>query len=63
MRTYIKKIREQALAAEAAPVAEARNDTDRPLKPRNLDLYYGHLYMSATTSISNARTILRLWDH
>ncbi len=34
-----------ALAAPAAPVAEARDDTHRSLKPRNPDLYYGHLHM------------------
>ncbi len=45
MRTCIKKVRDQALAAPVAPAAEARDDTDRPLKPRNPDLYYNHLHM------------------
>ncbi len=37
MRTCIKKIRDQA---PAAPAAKARDDTDRPFKPQNPDLYY-----------------------
>ncbi len=48
IRTSIKRVRDQALAvsvALAAPVAEARDNTNRPLKPRNPDLYYGHLHM------------------
>ncbi len=28
-----------------APNVEARNDTDRPLKPRNFNLYYGNSHM------------------
>ncbi len=37
----------QALAAPAAPTlaVEAKKDINRPLKPRNPDIYYGHLYM------------------
>ncbi len=34
-----------ALAIPAALAAEARDDTDRPLKPQNPDLYYSHLHM------------------
>ncbi len=45
MQTCIKRVRDQAPAAPAAPAAEVRNDTDRPLKPRNPDLYYDHLHM------------------
>ncbi len=45
MRTCIEKVRDQAPAAPVVPVAEARDNTDRPLKPRNPDLYYGHLHM------------------
>ncbi len=48
MQTCIEKVRNQASAALAAPAAsatEARDDTDRLLKPRNPNLYYGHLYM------------------
>ncbi len=40
MRTFMEKA--QALVA---PATEARDNTNRPLKPRNPDLYYGHLYM------------------
>ena len=43
MWTCIEKIRDQALIA---PNIETRKDAlDRPLKPRNHDLYYGHLHM------------------
>ncbi len=46
MRTCIERVRAQAPATPAAPVPEkARDDTDRPLKPRNPDLYYGNLHM------------------
>ncbi len=45
MRTCIEKVRDQALAALAAPAAEARDHTNRPFQPRNPDLYYGNLYM------------------
>ncbi len=45
MRTYIKRVQDQALAAPATPAAEARDDTNRPLKPRNPDLYYGNSYL------------------
>ncbi len=45
MRTCIKKVRDQALATPAGPVAEARDDIDRPLKPWNLDLYYPNLHI------------------
>ncbi len=38
MRTSIEKVRGQTLAALATPATEARDDTDRLLKPRNLDL-------------------------
>ncbi len=48
MRTCIKKVRDKAPAAPEAPAAlaaEARDDTNRPLKPQNADQYYGHLHM------------------
>ncbi len=45
MRTCIERVRDQAPAAPAAPVVEARDNTDRPLKPRNPDLYYGYSHM------------------
>ncbi len=45
MRTCIERVRDQAPVAQAAPAAEARDDTDRPLKPRNPDLYYGNSHM------------------
>ncbi len=45
MRTCIEKVRDQAPTALAAPAAEARDDTDRPLKSRNPDLYYGYLHI------------------
>ncbi len=33
MRTYIKKVQDQALAAPAVLAVEARDNIDRPLKP------------------------------
>ncbi len=45
LRTYIKRIQDQALAALAAPAAEARDDTNKHFKPQNPDLYYGYLHM------------------
>ncbi len=41
----MESVRDQIPAAQAAPAAEARDDTNRPLKPQNPDLYYGNLYM------------------
>ena len=43
MRTFIKKA--QVLAALVTPAAKTRNNTNRPLKPQNPNLYYGHLYI------------------
>ncbi len=51
MRTCIERVRDQAPAAPAAlaaPAAKARDDIDRPLNPRNPDLYYGHLHMECS---------------
>ncbi len=48
IRMYIKRVRDQAPTAPAAPAtlaAEARDNTNRPLKPRNPDLYYDNLHM------------------
>ncbi len=47
MRTCIERVRAQAPAALVAPAPDvgARDDTNRPLKPRNPDLYYGNLHM------------------
>ncbi len=45
IRTCIEKVWDQALAASAAPAAEARDNTARPLKPQNPDLYYGNSHM------------------
>ncbi len=43
MRTCIKRIRDQV---PVAPNAKAREEAlDKLLKPRNPDLYYGHLHM------------------
>ncbi len=43
MRTYIERVRDQA---PEAPNAKVREEVlDKPLKPRNLDLYYGHLHI------------------
>ncbi len=39
----------QALAAVVAPTAEARDNTDRPFKPRSSDLYYDHLHIEVMT--------------
>ncbi len=43
MRTFMEKA--QAPATSTAPNVEARDDTDRLLKPRNPNLYYGNLHM------------------
>ncbi len=44
MQTFMEKM--QVPAAPAALVPEkAKDDTDRPLKPRNPNLYYGNLHM------------------
>lgn len=45
MRTCIKKVQDQALAALAAPTAKIRDNTNKLLKPRNFDLCYGHLHI------------------
>ncbi len=49
MRTFMESSQVPATpaaqAALATPAAEARDDTDRPFKPRNSDLYCGHLHM------------------
>ncbi len=48
MRTCIEKIRDQAPAAPmalAAPALEARDNTNRPFKPQNPNLYYDNLHM------------------
>ncbi len=47
MRTYIEKVRAQAPMVPAAPAPDvkARDDTDRPLKSWNSNLYYGNLRM------------------
>ncbi len=48
IRTYIEKVRDQALATPTILIAsdkEASDNTDRSFKPQNPDLYYGHLYM------------------
>ncbi len=45
MRTCIEKIRDQAPAAPATLAAEVKDNTDRPLKPRNPDLYYSNLHI------------------
>ncbi len=42
MRTCIKRVRDQAATVSAVLAAEIRDNTDRPLKLRNPDLYYGH---------------------
>ena len=61
MRTYIERVQNQA---PIAPNAEAREDAlDRPLKPRNPTCIMAICIWSATTSVSNARTISRLSGH
>ncbi len=45
LRTFMEKTQAPAAPAAPAPDVEARNDTDRPLKPRNPDLYYGNSHM------------------
>lgn len=43
MRTYIEMVRDQAATALTAKTRE--KVLDRPLKPQNPDLYYGHLHL------------------
>ncbi len=45
MPTCIEKVWDQAPTAPTVPAAEAKDNTDRLLKPQNPDLYYGHLHM------------------
>ncbi len=46
MQTFIETAQAPAApAAPAVPDVEARDDTDRPLKPHNLDLNYGNLHI------------------
>ncbi len=41
----MERIQVSAALAAPAPDIEARDNTNRPLKPRNPDLYYGNLHM------------------
>ncbi len=45
IRICIKRVQDQALVTPTAPAAKARDNTNRPLKSQNPDLYYGHLHM------------------
>ncbi len=45
MQNCIKIVWDQVPAALAASAAEAKDNTHRPLKPQNLDLYYSHLHI------------------
>ncbi len=45
MRTFIKKTQAPATPAAPALDVEAKEDTDRLLKPRNSDLYYSNFHM------------------
>ncbi len=45
MQTFIESAQVFATPAALEPDVEARNNTDRPPKPRNLDLYYGNLHI------------------
>ncbi len=69
MRTYIKKIRDQALMASVTPAilaVETRDNTDRSLKPQNLDLYYDHSHMEYYYFCQQCKDyfeVVRLLDH
>ncbi len=41
----MERTKAPALPATPVPDVETRDDTDRPLKSRNPDLYYGDLHM------------------
>ncbi len=43
MRTFMKKTQAPAALASPAPDIKARDDTDRSLKAKKLELYYGNL--------------------
>ncbi len=47
MQTGIEMIKTEATAAPATPASdiETRDNTDKPLKPQNPDLYYGNLHI------------------
>ncbi len=45
MRTFMEKTQAAAAPIAPAPDAEARDNTDRPLKSRNPDLHYGNSHM------------------
>ncbi len=45
MWSCIERVRDQTLAALVAPATKAKDNTNRSLKPWNLDLYYSHLHM------------------
>ncbi len=47
IRTYIEKVRDQAPVALVAPDIEAKDNPNRPLKPRKPNLYYSNLYMES----------------
>ncbi len=58
--------RAQALVAPATLDIEARNDTNRALKPRNPDLYYDNLhieYYYFCQQCKDYSEIIRLLDH
>ncbi len=43
--TFMERTQAPAAPTASAPDVEARNDTDRPLKSRNRNLYYGNLHI------------------
>ncbi len=45
MQTFIEKTQASIASVAPAPNIEARDNTDRPLKPRNPNLNYGNLHM------------------
>ncbi len=45
MQSFIEKTQAPAAPAALAPDVEARDETDRPLKSRNPNLYYDNLHM------------------
>ncbi len=44
MQTFIEKTQALVPSTAPAPDVEARDNIDRPLKPRNPNLYYGNLH-------------------
>ncbi len=45
MQTFMEKAQVPAVSTALALYIEAKDNTNKPLKPQNPDLYYGNLHM------------------